>query len=142
MRAARESGHPKPLFLSAVIEDIAHPPHGMDQLPVKGVIHLGTKPADMDIHHVGVAVEIHVPDLFREKGPGQNVAGPGSEKMKEGKFLGREVELRRPDRWVLWLMGSISRSAIRRTSTGPASPRRRRVWTRAKSSAKAKGFTK
>src|SRR5262249_37263570 len=68
-RAARDHGRRSgPLF-----EDIADPPGGVDQLPPERAVHLGAEPADVDVDHVGVAVEVHVPYLLGDQGAGEHL---------------------------------------------------------------------
>src|SRR4051794_16102214 len=64
-----------------VVEDIAGPPHGVDQLRVERVVHLRPEPADVDVDDVRAAVEIHVPDLLGDERPRQHLAdSPGEER--------------------------------------------------------------
>src|SRR5262249_18052807 len=52
-----------------LFEDVAHAANGMDQLPLEGIIHLGAEAADVDIDDVGVAIEVHVPDVLGDESP-------------------------------------------------------------------------
>src|SRR5579885_1062146 len=47
---------------------IAQAAHRMDQLLFEGIVDLGAQAADVDIDDVGIAVEIHVPDLLGDQG--------------------------------------------------------------------------
>ena len=56
--------HGAPSLLLA--QHVAHAAHGMDQLFLKGVVHLFTQAADIDVHHVGRALIIHAPYVFQD----------------------------------------------------------------------------
>src|SRR5262249_39815459 len=73
-------------------EDIAHPPDGVDQLLLEGVVHLGAEAADVDLDDVEVAVEVHVPDLLGDERPRQHLAGPLRQQRQQGELLGRQVQ--------------------------------------------------
>jgi hypothetical protein len=55
-------------------QDIAGAPNGMDQFERERVVHLAAQPAHIDVHHIGVAVEVHVPDCFGDQGSRQHLA--------------------------------------------------------------------
>src|SRR5438309_1119353 len=81
-RAARDQGCPGRCavrdtsgVLRALFKDIADAPHGMNQLLGEWIVDLGAQPPEMDIHDVGVAIEVHVPDLFGDQCPRKNLRG-------------------------------------------------------------------
>eukprot|EP01132_Coremiostelium_polycephalum_P023436 gene23435-27905_t len=63
----------------------------MDQLDVTLVIDLGPQAADGDLHHVGVAVEIHVPHQGNNLRAGQHFAGLTHQHMQQRELLGGQV---------------------------------------------------
>jgi hypothetical protein len=78
MRSAMEGGERvgrrlAPPRSGALLEDIADAAHGMDELFVEGVINLGAKSAHVNFDDVRVALEIDVPHLLRDEGPGEHL---------------------------------------------------------------------
>src|SRR5688500_15217310 len=78
--------------LRLFVENIAHSPYGADQLVLEGIVHLRAQAAHVDLDHVGVAVEVHVPHLPRDERPRQHLALAASEEGQERELLGGEVE--------------------------------------------------
>lgn len=70
-RAARD--HERLLFF---FEDISHSSYGSDQLMLERVIYFGAKAAHVYIDHVGMAIEIHIPDLRGNDCSGEHFAFP------------------------------------------------------------------
>lgn len=64
----------------------------MDQLDSALVIHLGAQAADGDFHHIGVAVEIHVPHQGNNLCAGQHFAGLAHQHLQQGELLGGQVD--------------------------------------------------
>src|SRR5690348_2672735 len=60
--------------LRLLIEDIPYPAYRVNQLAVVRVIQLGAEPAHVHVHHVGIAVEVHVPDLLGDERAGEDLA--------------------------------------------------------------------
>ena len=52
---------------SALFEDVPDPADGLDEFSVEGIIDLSPQPPDGDIDNIGVALEVHVPYLFRNE---------------------------------------------------------------------------
>src|SRR6185295_17318289 len=46
------------------LENIAPAARAVDQFRVEGIVDLAAQAPDRNIDHVGIAVEVHVPDLF------------------------------------------------------------------------------
>ena len=46
-----------------------------NQLDGEGIVHFAAQSADIHIHDVGVAVEVHIPHQFSDQRPGQHFAG-------------------------------------------------------------------
>ena len=109
----------------------------------KRVIDLGAEAADVDIDHVGVAVEVHVPDLLGDERPRQ-ARRPARRASRVSRLnsLGvrsswrparladepERVDLQIRDAEDLLLPGAV--------------PRRRTERTRARNSEKANGLTR
>ena len=64
----------------------------MNQLFWKRIIHLRTQAADGDFKNVEVAVEVHVPDLFGNDGPGQWLALAAHQQLEQGKLFGGQIK--------------------------------------------------
>lgn len=64
----------------------------MDQLEVEAVVDLRPQAADGDFHHVGVVVEVHVPDQRDDLRPGDDVAVAPHQQVQQGELLGRQVD--------------------------------------------------
>src|SRR5579862_9472621 len=60
---SRTASLPRPRS-AGIVEDIAHPADRVDQLAVERIVDLGAEAADVDVHDVRPAVEIHVPDFL------------------------------------------------------------------------------
>src|SRR5262249_44113779 len=48
-------------------KDITHAAHGLNQLALKRIVHFAPQPPHVDIHHVRVRVEIHIPHLLGDE---------------------------------------------------------------------------
>lgn len=59
----------------------------MDQLDGVGVVDLGAQAADRHIHHVGVAVEVHLPDVRGNQCARQHFALAADQQVQQGKLL-------------------------------------------------------
>ena len=92
LKGGREGGGGGLGESAAVFEDIADAPFGVEEFFGEGFIEFLAEAADVDVDDVGVAVEVHVPDLFGDEGAGEDFAGAAGEECEEGEFLGAEVE--------------------------------------------------
>jgi hypothetical protein len=63
----------------------------VDQLVLEGIVDLDAQAANGHFHHVGIAVEVHVPDLGNDLGAGQDLAGAAHQQMQQGELLGGQV---------------------------------------------------
>src|SRR5579862_9501747 len=89
---SRTASLPRPRS-AGIVEDIAHPADRVDQLAVERIVDLGAEAADVDVHDVRPAVEIHVPDFLGDGRARQDLASPPDQERQQGELLGREVEL-------------------------------------------------
>ncbi|MCY1428904.1 hypothetical protein D9M71_448030 [compost metagenome] len=64
----------------------------MDQFVVEGVVDFGTQAADRDFHHIGVAVEVHVPHQRNDLGARQHFAALAHQQVQQGELLGGQVD--------------------------------------------------
>jgi hypothetical protein len=64
----------------------------MEEFARKGVVDLGPKAADRDVDDVGVAVEIHGPDLLGDEVGREDFAGVLGEQGEESEFLGCKLK--------------------------------------------------
>src|SRR5580704_998626 len=73
--------------LLASFQHIAGAANGLDKFVRERVVYLASESPDVDIHDIGVAVEVHVPDRFGDQSPGQDLAGtPGEEREQKELF--------------------------------------------------------
>src|SRR4029077_16179605 len=56
-------------------KDIADPADGMKHLCREWIIDLGPQASHHDIDKILAGIEVNVPDLFHDFGPGNNIAG-------------------------------------------------------------------
>src|SRR5581483_4890847 len=92
-RAASDRGRAEGRRLSGpVLEDITHPAHRMDQSLGEWIVDLRTQTPYMDIDHVGVRLEVYVPNLFGDERPRQHFAGAPRQQGKQREFFRRQVE--------------------------------------------------
>ncbi len=59
----------------------------MDQLVREGIVDLGAQALDRHVDDVGVAVEVHVPDLRGDQGARQHLALAAHQQVQEGELL-------------------------------------------------------
>ncbi len=64
----------------------------MDQFAGEVIVNLDSQASYRDFDDVGVAVEIHVPDLGRDQRFGQHFALAAQKHFQQGEFLGGEVD--------------------------------------------------
>ena len=64
----------------------------MNEFHREGIVHFFPEAADSYVHRVGVAIEIHVPDPFGDKGSGENFPGVLEKEFQQEKFLGGEIQ--------------------------------------------------
>jgi nucleoside-diphosphate-sugar epimerase len=51
------------------------------------VVHLAAQPADRHVHDIGVTVEVHVPHLLGDDGPGQHFTPAPDQQGEQREFL-------------------------------------------------------
>ena len=69
--------------------DAAHRGH---QRLARRLHQLSTQVADMDIDHVAIRVEVHVPNLLEEGRAANDLLGVEQKVLEQLKFLGREIQ--------------------------------------------------
>src|SRR6185437_4056557 len=62
------------ILSASVFKDIARSPNGVNQFAFEGIVQFFAKTADMHVHHIRVAVEVHIPDLLSNECAGENFA--------------------------------------------------------------------
>src|SRR5260370_30583660 len=75
------------------LQDIADAADRVDELLIERIVPFLPEPADGHIDHIRVGVEIHVPDLFGDDRPRQDLAGAPNKEREQRELLRREVEL-------------------------------------------------
>ena len=83
---------PRTLSLGPVFQHVANAAHVVHQFGVEGVVDFCAQAAHRDIDDVGVAVEIHVPNLFGDECSRQHLAGAPHQQREQAEFLGRQIE--------------------------------------------------
>jgi len=79
--------------LPLVFEDISDSFHRMKKLGFEVFVDFIPQMRDMDIDDIGRCVKMEVKDLFRDHGPGDDLAWVSHEKFKESIFFGGEFNL-------------------------------------------------
>src|SRR5512146_1016535 len=74
------------------LEYVADTAHGMDQLAVERIVYLGAQPAHVHLDHIGVAVEVDIPDFLRDQRPREDLARASQQQREKLEFLWREIE--------------------------------------------------
>src|SRR6188508_1129546 len=54
--------------------------------------HLLAKTVDINLHEIGFAVEVIVPNVFDDFRPGSHVRSPDQQKLEHGEFFGRKCK--------------------------------------------------
>ncbi|KAG1391053.1 hypothetical protein G6F58_012806 [Rhizopus delemar] len=90
--AAQSTSSSTVTLIVAHFQHVAHAAHGVQQLGVERVIQFAAQAAYRDIDDVGVAVEVHVPDLFGQRGARQHLALAAQQQRQQAEFLGGQVQ--------------------------------------------------
>src|SRR5262245_1196487 len=77
--------------LAPVFEDIPGTPHGVKEFFFEGVVNLRTKASHVDIDHVRLAVEIHIPNLLGYQDPPEYFSRASRQEREQEEFLGSEI---------------------------------------------------
>src|SRR5580698_3601544 len=81
-----------PVSWSAVFKDIADSADGVHQFFREWLVYFLSQTADGDIHHVRIAIEIHVPHLLGNDGAREDFARAPGEQRQEIEFLGGQID--------------------------------------------------
>ena len=63
----------------------------MNQLDLKIVVYLGPEPSHCNLDNVGIAVEVHIPNLGGDKRLWQHLPSTTQQKLKQRELFGRKV---------------------------------------------------
>src|SRR3981189_2685730 len=115
----------------------------MDKLDGMISINLLTKPIDINLNEICFAVEVAVPNMFHDFTAGNKLRCPKQEQLEECKLSGcqRDCPFIARGAGAGGGRGSV-RSPQRRFALWLWKPRRTSARTRARSSAKTKGFVR
>src|SRR5579859_5723219 len=91
-REPRRKREAHSLFLVFEIQYVAHAAHRVDQFHVVAVVDLRTQPPDGNFHHIGIAVEIHIPHIGGDLGTAQHFAAPACEQLQQREFARSEFD--------------------------------------------------
>src|ERR1700759_1432755 len=78
--------------LARSTETVPDPANGMDQRRGLLVVDLSAHPPDIDVDDVGRRVEMQVPDVLQQHGPGYDAAFVARQVFQKLKFLGKELD--------------------------------------------------
>jgi hypothetical protein len=78
--------------MPALLEHVAHAAHGVQQLAGEGVVELGAQAAHRHLDHIGVGVEVHVPDLLGQRGARQDLPAPAQQQRQQVELLRGQVQ--------------------------------------------------
>ena len=85
------------ILLASIFENVTHAPDRLDKTRRKRFIHFLPQSQYRDIDDVGVALEIDVPHLLRNKGAAEDLSVVGGEEPQSQELLRRQVDpLSRP----------------------------------------------
>src|SRR6516165_9992975 len=73
-------------------ETVSDPANGMDQRIGLLVIDLSTHPPDIDIDDIGRWIEMKVPDVLQQHGPGYDAAFIAHQIFQKLEFLGKKLD--------------------------------------------------
>ena len=76
----------------SIHHDISHAANGVEQRSVKRHIDLGTEAPDRDLHHAGIAVEVHIPHLLSDLSARKHFPFSSQKQRQEQKFLGSQLQ--------------------------------------------------
>src|SRR3984957_19377358 len=71
---------------SAVTYHVPRPAHGMQERRVEVAVDFGAQSRDMDVDHVGLRIEVIVPDVFEQHGPRDDLARVLHEIFEQAKL--------------------------------------------------------
>src|SRR5271154_1941844 len=78
---------------SAVTYHVSCPAHRMQKWLRESLVYLRAQPRDMHIDDIGLGVEMIVPDVFQQQGPGHDLAGVLHEVFEQPEFARLERDL-------------------------------------------------
>ena len=64
----------------------------MDKFVLERIVDLGAQAPDRHVDHVGIAVEVHVPDQGNDLRAGQGFPWVAHEQAQQGEFLGSQLD--------------------------------------------------
>src|SRR5437588_3232385 len=72
---------------------VADPAHGLDRRAAEGPVDPLAQPAHVDLDHVRPRLVGEVPGVLDELESRKHLAGTAHERLEEGEFLGRELDV-------------------------------------------------
>src|SRR5262245_61251359 len=78
--------------LAFFIQDVSNTTNGVNEFLCKWIVDLAPQPADGNIDHVGITVEVYVPDLFRDERAGQNLPFSSRQQRQQRELFRRQVK--------------------------------------------------
>src|ERR1700736_6618786 len=69
--------------------------YGMNERRLAGQIDLAAEPSDMDVDEVGTRIEVIVPNLLEEHGPGDDLAMVPDQMLEEAQLPRLQLEISR-----------------------------------------------
>ncbi len=103
---------------------IARAAHRLDQRRITGGIHLLAQSTDVNVNHVGLRVEMVIPNPLEEHGARHHLARTTGEKLENGPFAGLQLEFARtaPGRTAEQIENQIANPDIGLHRLAPTAP--------------------
>src|SRR5688572_21630606 len=77
---------------AAIAQYVAGATHRVQQRALESLVDGGAQPADVHVDHVGLRVEMQVPDGLEQHGAGHYLAGVAGQVFEQLEFLGGHVD--------------------------------------------------
>src|SRR5690349_1597252 len=81
------------LTASVRAQPVTHAPHRLDRVQPEGAVDLLTEVANVDVDHVGAALESDVPGPVEQLGTAERDSRAAHEQLEHRELLRRQVEL-------------------------------------------------
>src|SRR5579863_69288 len=85
-RAKRKETDPQTLTIGT--DPVSGSPHRMQQSRRKTFIDLASQAADLNVDHIGLGIEVIVPDRFQQHGAGHDLTLMPNQIFEQAKFPG------------------------------------------------------
>ena len=87
--------------LRSSTQNVSQPAHGVDELALERLVHLGSQTPDVNIDDVAIPLEGHVPDLLCDQRSREHVALVFQQQRQKQELLGSELNPQPTSRHLL-----------------------------------------